>query len=327
MPHSLTTTFLTQVPKKRGPKKKKMTQARVLKLCVRRVKANSRERSRMHGLNDALDVLREHVPCHSSTQKLSKIETLRLARNYIAAMTTILKSGVKPDNVDFAKALSQGLSQNTMNLVAGSLQLNPRTLLPEGQLKAFEQFAGYPPTGMECYPGQGYPDMYAMHDDQQTSPQSTTPQMQQYGGEYPDMHGGVMRMNCDVTVYAPPTSDMFHARPQPHPHHAASNHFEAAFPQGTMTSAKFGFLPQTVTHAHMAPGNYTGVVDGVHAVRKCSAGSEQFPDNMSLNDSGVSGLLEDFESFEPNPTSVADQNTFHMLNPAVTVGGVYHGAL
>lgn len=316
-----------QVPKKRGPKKKKMTQARVLKLRVRRVKANSRERSRMHGLNDALDVLREHVPCHSSTQKLSKIETLRLARNYIAAMTTILKTGVKPDNVDFAKALSQGLSQNTMNLVAGNLQLNPRTLLPEGQLKAYEQYAAYPPAGMECYPGQGgYPDMYALHEDPQSPPQSAPPQLQQYGGEYPDMHGAVMRMNCDVTVYAPPTSDMFLGRPQPHPHHAASNHFEAAFPQGTMTSSKFGFLPQTVAHAHMAPGNYSGVVDGAHAGRKCS-GSEQFPDNMSLNDSGVSGLLEDFDSFESNPTSVAEQNTFHMLNTAVSVGGVYHGAL
>ena len=70
-------------PKKRGPKKKKMTRERIVKLKIRRVKANSRERSRMHGLNNALDALREHVPCYSKTQKLSKIETLRLARNYI----------------------------------------------------------------------------------------------------------------------------------------------------------------------------------------------------------------------------------------------------
>lgn len=120
-----------KVPKKRGPKKKKMTKARLVRLRVRRVKANTRERNRMHGLNDALDVLRKHVPCYSKTQKLSKIETLRLACNYIGALANILKSGVRPDGVTFAKSLSKGLSQNTMNLVAGCLQLNPRTLLPE----------------------------------------------------------------------------------------------------------------------------------------------------------------------------------------------------
>ncbi|KAK3578730.1 hypothetical protein CHS0354_010113 [Potamilus streckersoni] len=120
-----------KTPKKRGPKKKKLTKARLVKLRIRRMKANTRERNRMHGLNDALDELRKHVPCYSKTQKLSKIETLRLARNYIFALGDILKTGVKPDSVTFAKALSKGLSQNTMNLVAGSLQLNPRTLLPE----------------------------------------------------------------------------------------------------------------------------------------------------------------------------------------------------
>jgi hypothetical protein len=82
-----------KTPKKRGPKKKKMTKARLAKLRLRRMKANTRERNRMHGLNDALDILREHVPCYSKTQKLSKIETLRLARNYISALADILKTG------------------------------------------------------------------------------------------------------------------------------------------------------------------------------------------------------------------------------------------
>ncbi|KAK6165567.1 hypothetical protein SNE40_022472 [Patella caerulea] len=129
-----------KVPKKRGPKKKKMTKARVAKLKIRRYKANSRERNRMHGLNHALDDLRKHVPCYSKTQKLSKIETLRLARNYIFALADILKNGVRPDSVSFAKSLSKGLSQNTMNMVAGCLQLNPRTLLPESSYQKPYQF-------------------------------------------------------------------------------------------------------------------------------------------------------------------------------------------
>ncbi|XP_038044840.1 neurogenic differentiation factor 2-like [Patiria miniata] len=118
-------------PKKRGPKKKKMTKARVQKFKQRRVKANTRERNRMHGLNDALDHLRTVVPCYSKTQKLSKIETLRLAKNYITALADILRTGSVPDTVSFAQTLSKGLSQPTTNLVAGAMQLNPRTLLPE----------------------------------------------------------------------------------------------------------------------------------------------------------------------------------------------------
>uniref|UniRef100_A0A4W6EJ67 Neuronal differentiation 2 n=1 Tax=Lates calcarifer TaxID=8187 RepID=A0A4W6EJ67_LATCA len=39
-----------------------------------------RKRTRMHDLNSALDNLRKVVPCYSKTQKLSKIETLRLAK-------------------------------------------------------------------------------------------------------------------------------------------------------------------------------------------------------------------------------------------------------
>uniref|UniRef100_A0A915Q107 BHLH domain-containing protein n=1 Tax=Setaria digitata TaxID=48799 RepID=A0A915Q107_9BILA len=47
---------------------------------IRRQKANTRERNRMHGLNRALDKLRQRVPITTQHQKLSKIETLRLAR-------------------------------------------------------------------------------------------------------------------------------------------------------------------------------------------------------------------------------------------------------
>ena len=141
-----------KTPKKRGPKKKRMTKARIVKLKVRRVKANARERNRMHGLNEALDELRQHVPCYSKTQKLSKIETLRLASNYINSLGEILKNGIKPDSISFAKSLSKGLSQNTMNLVAGCLQLNPRTLLPEGQLQKACQYNVYRPGTIPGFP-------------------------------------------------------------------------------------------------------------------------------------------------------------------------------
>ncbi|KAJ8369957.1 hypothetical protein SKAU_G00099850 [Synaphobranchus kaupii] len=118
-----------KAPKRRGPKKKKMTKARQERFRARRTKANARERSRMHGLNDALDNLRRVMPCYSKTQKLSKIETLRLARNYIWALSEVLESGQSLENPGFMEMLCKGLSQPTSNLVAGCLQLGPAPML------------------------------------------------------------------------------------------------------------------------------------------------------------------------------------------------------
>ncbi|XP_076597502.1 neurogenic differentiation factor 4 [Chaetodon auriga] len=147
-------------PKRRGPKKKKMTKARQERFRARRVKANARERSRMHGLNDALDNLRRVMPCYSKTQKLSKIETLRLARNYIWALSEVLESGQSPESHGFVEMLCKGLSQPTSNLVAGCLQLGPSPMM----LNKLEDKCGGPVGGMGgqaghplSYPSPGLP--------------------------------------------------------------------------------------------------------------------------------------------------------------------------
>ncbi|XP_028844610.1 class A basic helix-loop-helix protein 15-like [Denticeps clupeoides] len=57
---------------------------------VRRLESNERERQRMHKLNNAFQALREAVPHIRADKKLSKIETLTLAKNYIKALTTII---------------------------------------------------------------------------------------------------------------------------------------------------------------------------------------------------------------------------------------------
>ena len=54
---------------------------------LRRLESNERERIRMHSLNDAFQSLREVIPHISKERKLSKIETLTLAKNYIVALT------------------------------------------------------------------------------------------------------------------------------------------------------------------------------------------------------------------------------------------------
>jgi len=108
--------------------------------CLLLTQANARERTRMHGLNDALEELRAHVPCFARSQKLSKIETLRLARNYIAALADILERGARPDSLTFARALARGLSQSTSNMVASSLQVNPRALQPDHPVTAIRRY-------------------------------------------------------------------------------------------------------------------------------------------------------------------------------------------
>ncbi|XP_071440060.1 basic helix-loop-helix neural transcription factor TAP-like [Hetaerina americana] len=60
---------------------------------ARRNKANDRERNRMHLLNRALDRLRCVLPTFPEDTKLTKIETLRFAHNYIWALTQSLGSG------------------------------------------------------------------------------------------------------------------------------------------------------------------------------------------------------------------------------------------
>ncbi|XP_061493668.1 neurogenin-3 [Rhineura floridana] len=57
----------------------------------RRMKANDRERNRMHNLNSALDALRGVLPTFPDDAKLTKIETLRFAHNYIWALSETLR--------------------------------------------------------------------------------------------------------------------------------------------------------------------------------------------------------------------------------------------
>ena len=77
--------------KKRTRKLKAKNPLRKPKAKVsRRERANDRERNRMHGLNDALEELRTLLPS-SVDGKLTKIETLRTAYNYIYALGETLK--------------------------------------------------------------------------------------------------------------------------------------------------------------------------------------------------------------------------------------------
>ncbi|XP_060943803.1 neurogenin-3 [Limanda limanda] len=74
-----------------GAATSKPPQVRTRQRGRRRVKANDRERHRMHNLNSALDALRSILPALPEDAKLTKIETLRFAHNYIWALTETLR--------------------------------------------------------------------------------------------------------------------------------------------------------------------------------------------------------------------------------------------
>ncbi|PIO61303.1 Helix-loop-helix DNA-binding domain protein, partial [Teladorsagia circumcincta] len=147
--------------------KMKMVNEDGTKRKLRRIKANGRERQRMHGLNDALDLLRQYIPITAQHQKLSKIETLRLARNYILALQRILQTGQPPSPLEYAHQLSIGLSQTTTNMLATLLQVHPRLLLGSGSAPPCMEAAYQPPPHFlppnspyidDCFPPSSYPE-------------------------------------------------------------------------------------------------------------------------------------------------------------------------
>ncbi|CAB3227977.1 unnamed protein product [Arctia plantaginis] len=84
----------------------------------RRMKANDRERNRMHMLNEALDRLRCVLPTFPEDTKLTKIETLRFAHNYIFALSQTLES---LDNINSGQIQPQEYPINNEKLQNCSL--------------------------------------------------------------------------------------------------------------------------------------------------------------------------------------------------------------
>lgn len=61
--------------------------------------ANLRERKRMQSINDAFEGLRTHIPVHPYEKRLSKVDTLRLAIDYIAFLNRLLTSSSQTDSI------------------------------------------------------------------------------------------------------------------------------------------------------------------------------------------------------------------------------------
>lgn len=98
-----------------GRKKRSTLSARDRNL--RRLESNERERMRMHSLNDAFQALREVIPHVTMERKLSKIETLTLAKHYIMALTNVIcdmRGESKPYEFPEISEQAETISENSV---------------------------------------------------------------------------------------------------------------------------------------------------------------------------------------------------------------------
>lgn len=127
----------------------------------RRVKANDRERNRMHMLNDALERLRVTLPQLPEETKLTKIEILRFAHNYIFSLVQVLESGGTL-NLDLEKLQNFTLSgERITKELFDALFVNPQ---PHGWGIPGSDFMGY-----------GRIPQYGHHQPQQQSHMTFNP--------------------------------------------------------------------------------------------------------------------------------------------------------
>ncbi|XP_055628751.1 basic helix-loop-helix neural transcription factor TAP [Toxorhynchites rutilus septentrionalis] len=110
--------------KSRITRNRSPTQVMRIKRC-RRIKANDRERNRMHTLNEALERLRLTLPTFPEDTKLTKIETLRFAYNYIFSLVHVLE--LEEDvPLDLEKLQSLTLSGERINKeIFDAMFINP----------------------------------------------------------------------------------------------------------------------------------------------------------------------------------------------------------
>lgn len=66
---------------------------------VKRLRANDRERRRVHLINCAMDALRNIVPGLKDKRKLTKLELLRAANHYIWVLDESLRTGKSLDQI------------------------------------------------------------------------------------------------------------------------------------------------------------------------------------------------------------------------------------
>lgn len=112
-----------------------------------RLRINHRERERMHGLNSALDSLRQVMPySHGpAVKKLSKMSTLLLARNYIVMLNRSIEEMRKVIQELTLQKRQQSVHSSSLTDVGKYAMLYPHI---QGLSPAFKLPFSCPPTNL-----------------------------------------------------------------------------------------------------------------------------------------------------------------------------------
>ncbi|CAH2276854.1 neurogenin-1 [Pelobates cultripes] len=133
---------------------------------TRRVKANDRERNRMHNLNSALDELRSILPSFPDDTKLTKIETLRFAHNYIWALSETLRladqSKDKPSGELVQHCVMSPAAPSSPGSDAGSWMSSASPNSSSYSVSACTSNPSSPATSEDCYYGHT-DNMFSLH--------------------------------------------------------------------------------------------------------------------------------------------------------------------
>ncbi|KAL0983926.1 hypothetical protein UPYG_G00134840 [Umbra pygmaea] len=128
-----------------GTRRRRRTHSSGKERNVRRLESNERERQRMHKLNNAFQALREAIPHVSLDKKLSKIETLTLAENYIKSLTTIIL-GMSSTCLPAGETPSQASAARLLHRYQQHLEEDGEESLSQflSQIHGFSQGSGKP---------------------------------------------------------------------------------------------------------------------------------------------------------------------------------------
>nr|CDJ88099.1 Basic helix-loop-helix dimerisation region bHLH domain containing protein [Haemonchus contortus] len=78
-----------------------------------RMAANERERRRMNSINRGFDYLRQRLPSNTNEKKLSKVDTLRGAMEYIRQLQAVLEQQLPNDVKTEHKILIDGVGEDS----------------------------------------------------------------------------------------------------------------------------------------------------------------------------------------------------------------------
>ncbi|EGT43271.1 hypothetical protein CAEBREN_11271 [Caenorhabditis brenneri] len=144
---------------------------------IKSVKRNDRERARMVTLNGAMDELRKKVPKKPwQRYKLSRIETLRSAIDYINDLRKTLHENEQQPPLQDANTLEDGISSETTEMLHETLQDQPNHLNPQLQ---FDMISNLSPSSQHTLRS----DQTVFHPQQQSvsslpAPTSSSPPSQ-----------------------------------------------------------------------------------------------------------------------------------------------------